>query len=66
MVIDIHAHAYRPECPAADGTTVFATPDEVLRRYDELQIERGFLLPLIGPEVYLPQSNEDCLDMCDR
>lgn len=66
MFIDIHAHAYRKGCPPADGRTVFPTPDEVLKRYDELQIERGFLLPLIGPEEYLPQSNEDCLDMCER
>ena len=66
MFIDIHAHAYRPECPLADGRTRFATPDQVLRRYDELDIERGVLHPLIGPEVYLPQSNEDILDMCDR
>lgn len=64
MFIDIHAHAYRPECPPASGSTRFATPAEVLRRYDELDIERGVLLPLIGPEVYLPQSNEDVLDMC--
>lgn len=62
--IDIHAHAYRKTCPPADGRTVFATPDEVLQRYDELEIERGYLLPLIGPEVYLPQSNEDCMEMC--
>jgi predicted TIM-barrel fold metal-dependent hydrolase len=66
MFIDIHAHAYRKDCPPADGGTAFATPDEVLRRYDDLQIEKGCLLPLIGPEVYLPQSNEDCLDMCER
>lgn len=66
MFIDIHAHAYRAECPLADGRTRFATPDQVLRRYDELGIERGALLPLIGPETYLPQSNEDILDMCAR
>ena len=66
MFIDIHAHAYRAECPLADGRTRFATPDQVLRRYDELGIERGALLPLIGPETYLPQSNEDILDMCER
>jgi len=64
MFIDIHAHAYREGCPPEDGTTQFATPKEVLRRYDELEIEKGVLLPLIGPEVYLPQSNEDILDMC--
>lgn len=66
MFIDVHGHAYRPECPPADGRTRFASPDEVLRRYDELGVEKGCLLPLIGPEVYLPQSNEDCLDMCAR
>ena len=64
MYIDIHAHAYRKGCPPADGFTTFATPDEVLERYKEIGIEKGVLLPLIGPEVYLPQSNEDILDMC--
>ena len=61
MFIDIHAHAYREGCPLADGITLFPTPAEVLRRYDEIGIEKGMLLPLIGPEVYLPQSNEDIL-----
>ena len=66
MFIDIHAHAYRAECPIADSSTKFATMEQVLARYDALGIEKGFLLPLIGPEVYLPQSNEDILDMCER
>lgn len=65
MFFDIHAHAYRPDCPPADGRTRFATVEQVLRRYDELDIDRGTLLPLIGPETYLPQSNEDILDMCE-
>ena len=63
--IDIHAHAYREDCPPPSGKFPFATPDQVLRRYDEIGIERGVLLPLIGPEYYLPQSNEDILDMCE-
>lgn len=62
---DIHAHAYRASCPPANGVRAFTTPEQVLKRYDELNIERGVLLPLIGPEVYLPQSNEDILDMCE-
>jgi len=66
MFIDIHAHAYRKVCPPADGVTTFAAPEDVLRRYDEIGIEKGVLLPLIGPEVYLPQSNEDILDMCEN
>ncbi|NQT85224.1 hypothetical protein HQ560_00575, partial [bacterium] len=54
MFIDVHAHAYRPECPLADGHTRFATMQEVIARYDELAIGKGCLLPLIGPEEYLP------------
>lgn len=64
--IDIHAHAYRKGTPPQDGSTVFATPAQVLKRYDEIGIETGFLLPLIGPEVYLPQSNEDVMAMCRK
>jgi len=61
MFIDIHAHAYRTASPPS--APVFSTPAQVLKRYDELQIEKGVLLPLVSPEVYLPQSNEDILDM---
>ncbi|MCM8788964.1 MAG: amidohydrolase [Candidatus Omnitrophica bacterium] len=66
MFIDIHVHAYRKECPPADGRTRFATPEEVIKRYDELGIEKGAYLPLIGPEEYLPQSNEDVIEICEK
>jgi predicted TIM-barrel fold metal-dependent hydrolase len=66
MFIDIHAHAYRRPCPPQDGRTVFCTPDQVIKRYDQSDISQGVLLPLIGPEVYLPQSNEDILEMCEN
>ncbi len=41
-------------------------PEELLRRYDEEGIERGVLLPIVNPEVYLPQSNEEILEICER
>lgn len=66
MFIDIHAHAYLWPCPPQDGHTQFCTPEEVIARYDELGIEKGVLLPLIGPETYLPQSNEEILEICRR
>jgi predicted TIM-barrel fold metal-dependent hydrolase len=66
MFIDIHAHAYLFDCPPQDGRTIFANPEEVISRYDELGIEKGILLPLIGPEVYLPQSNEEIIEICRR
>lgn len=64
MFIDVHAHAYLFDSPPQDGVTQFCTVDEVLKRYDELDIEKGVLLPLIGPDTYLPQSNQEILEIC--
>jgi hypothetical protein len=66
MFIDIHAHAYLYPSPPQDGKTQFPTPEEVIARQDELGIECAILQPLIGPEVYLPQSNEEIMEMCRR
>lgn len=66
MFIDIHAHAYRRPYPGPNGKAVFSTPEQILKRHDELGIERAVLLPLVNPEVYLPQSNEDILEMCEN
>ncbi|NLZ64654.1 MAG: amidohydrolase family protein [Lentisphaerae bacterium] len=66
MFIDIHAHAYLFPSPPQDGHTQFCTPEELLEYYDQVGIERGILLPLIGPEVYLPQSNQEILEICRR
>lgn len=59
MFIDIHAHAYRRPCPPYR----FCDPQQLIARYDELRIEKGVLLPIVSPEIYLPQSNEDILEM---
>jgi len=63
MFIDIHAHAYRKSPPLP---VKFPTPEQVLARYDEAGIEKGVLLPIVSPEIYLPQSNEDILDMAEQ
>ncbi len=65
MFIDIHAHAYRKH-PPIDGLPQFSTAEQVIERYDEAGIERGALLPIVSPEIYLPQSNEDILDMAEQ
>lgn len=65
MFIDIHAHAYRRPYPGPNGKAVFSTPEQILKRHDELGIEKAVLLPLVNPEVYLPQSNEDILEMVE-
>ena len=60
MFIDIHTHAYRIKPPFLCN---FCTPDELIARYDEEGIERGCVLPIVSPEVYFPQANEDILEM---
>ncbi|MEI6500135.1 MAG: amidohydrolase family protein [Armatimonadota bacterium] len=62
MFIDIHCHAYRLKPPMYS----FSTPEEVLERFDREQIEKAALLPVVSPEVYLPQANEDILEMCEQ
>ncbi len=60
MFIDCHCHAYRVASPLYG----FATAAQTVEVFDRLGIERGALLPIVSPEVYLPQANEDILEMC--
>ena len=66
MFIDMHVHAYLFPGPPQDGRTQFATPQDIIELYDAHDIECGALMPLIGPEEYLPQSNEEILETCRR
>jgi len=63
MFIDIHAHAYWKHPPFI---VQFCNPEQVIKRYDEAGIEKGALLPIVSPEIYLPQANEDILDMAEQ
>ena len=63
MFIDVHAHAYRKPVPFV---VQFPTPEQVIKRYDEIGIEKGALLPIVSPEIYLPQPNEDILEMAEQ
>lgn len=62
LFIDIHCHAYRKRPPIYS----FSTPEQVIERYDALGIEKGALLPIVSPEIYLPQANEDILEMVEQ
>jgi uncharacterized protein len=62
MFIDIHCHAYRKPPPIYS----FSTAEQVLERFDTLGIEKAALLPIVSPEIYLPQANEDILDMVEQ
>ena len=63
MFVDIHAHAYRVPTPFV---VRFPSEKELLERYDECGIEMGFLLPVVNSEIYLPQANEDILEMAEH
>lgn len=66
MFIDIHCHAYRKPLPFPISPVSFCTPEQLIARYDELGIEKGVLLPIVSPEIYMPQANEDILDMAEQ
>jgi len=60
MKIDVHAHADLNggrEIPRFNGDR-FATPEELRVMYKRLGIDRGVLLPLVNPEFFAVQSNE--------
>lgn len=66
MFIDIHVHAIQEETmPRPDnGSQPISTPEVLIRRYDELGIEKGVILPIATPDsTYIIQSNEEVLRM---
>jgi hypothetical protein len=61
MLIDIHVHAY-----IDPGPRNFSTPEQLIKRYDKIGVSRAVLLPLVSPEYYLPQSNEEILQIVEN
>ena len=59
-LVDAHAHAYRKPVPFV---VKFCTVEELIARWDEAGIEKGAVLPIVSPEIYFPQANEDILEM---
>jgi len=62
MFVDIHVHARLFPGPLREGKPYYAAPEQVLRVYDRLGIERGVLMVGVSPEcAYQAQSNEEAL-----
>ena len=59
MFIDIHTHVYR----IRPVIYPFCTPEELLKRYDEMKVDYAVLLPVVSPEVYFPQAVEDIVEI---
>ncbi|MBQ9543634.1 MAG: amidohydrolase family protein [Clostridia bacterium] len=62
MFIDIHTHARRKKTYAYS----FSTPEELIKKYDEMKVDMAVILPIVNPEIYFPQAVEDILEMCDE
>ena len=65
MFFDIHAHMYKYPYPTGNGRYLMSTPEQVAKRYRELNITGAAILPILGPELYVPQSVGEVIDMAD-
>lgn len=64
MFIDIHVHTRRIPGPARSNGLTYATPEQLIQRFDELNIERAAVLPGVSPECsHVPQSNEEVIEL---
>ncbi len=69
MFFDIHAHVYKYPYRVPDGAGgtryVMPTPEQLAVRHAELNITGAALLPVLGPELYVPQSVGELIDIAD-
>ena len=64
MFIDIHVHVHSLPGPTRlNGKQAFATPEQLLARYEPIGVERAVLLPIVSPEVNEPQSSQEIVEV---
>ncbi|MDP6107327.1 MAG: amidohydrolase family protein, partial [Candidatus Brocadiia bacterium] len=67
MFIDIHVHVRKIPGPPRGGKPAFATPEQLIARYDEIGVEKAVLLRGVSPECsYADQSDEELLAICEE
>ena len=65
MFIDIHVHTRKVSGLPRNGNPAYATPEQLIERFDAVGIERAVLLPSVSPEcTRTPQSLEEILAIC--
>ena len=62
MFIDIHTHASR----YTQKFSALCSAEELIAEFDKHDIDKGVVLPMVSPEVYATQSNEDVLYICEK
>ena len=67
MFIDIHVHFQRMPGFPSNGKPFFTTPEQLIERFDRLNIEKAVVLPIVNPEcAYASQSNEEVIDVAEK
>ena len=66
MFIDIHTHVYRHQPLANTSSPPFSTPEQLIKRYDEMKVDYAVLLPIVSPEIYSPQAVEDIIEISQQ
>ena len=67
--IDVHAHgtAFGQYTPKFGNGTTWPTAEDLIKFYDQLNIELGVLQPLVAPEALnVTMTNENCKFMVDQ
>jgi len=66
MFVDIHVHVQKHPGVLRNGKPCFASPQQLIERYDAVGIEAGVLLPMVHVECnYVSQSNEEILEIVE-
>ncbi|MCK5811307.1 MAG: hypothetical protein KAG94_00270 [Clostridiales bacterium] len=63
---DIHAHVYKYQYPNKDGRMLFINEEQLKRVHQKLHIKKAILLPIVSPEIYVPQSVGEIIDIANR
>jgi len=67
VFIDIHVHTRVVPGPARANGQTYATPEQLIERFDAAGIERAAVLPGVSPECsHVPQSNEEVIELSRR
>ena len=67
MFIDIHTHTGLFQGPPREDGTNYATPEQLIERYDKIGVEKAVILPSVSPECMIsPQTTEEVLEICKR
>jgi predicted TIM-barrel fold metal-dependent hydrolase len=67
MFIDIHGHFLKSPGFPRNGKPSFSTPEQLIERYDFLNIEKAVVLPVVNPEcTYASQSNEEVIEVAEK